>query len=193
MGIGTSDGSDFGGAGHDGPTRFSFCRLDLIHPERNVSIAVFPHGRNGGLRRQIEQSARRTGLEPQYVWADDQGEEQFVHRISSADPWGESYDEMPAGYYPKATGDTTYGAVCWKIPKKRGGHLEISYVTWRFFETADFTTSIVVKIVPPLYETQQEIAGLKGVATKITSKLTTWLQDAPPSPAAVLLRKQLSG
>ena len=43
MTIGTSDGSDFGGAGHDidGPTQSHFCRFDLYHPERNVQIAVF--------------------------------------------------------------------------------------------------------------------------------------------------------
>jgi hypothetical protein len=193
MTIGTSDGSDFGGAGHgDGPTQFRFCRFDLYHPERNVNMAVFPHGRNGGLRQQIEETARRTGLAPQYVW-DGPGEEQFASRILSADPWRENYDNMPEGYYAEAAGNTTYGAVCWKMSGKRGGQLEISYVTWRFYETADFSTSIVVKVVPPLYATPQELAVLINAATKITSKLTAWLQAAPPSTSSVLLRKQLSG
>jgi hypothetical protein len=193
MAIGTSDGSDFGGTGHgDGPSQLRFCRLDPDHPERNVNTAVFPHGRNEDLRKQIEQTARRIGLEPQYVWDGPDGE-QSAARILGADPWNENHAEMPEGYYAQATGGTTYGAVCWKIPKKRGGHLEISYVTWRFYEAADFSTSIVVKVVPPLYATPQELADLINAATKVTSRLTAWLQSAPPSPSAVLLRKGLSG
>jgi hypothetical protein len=194
MAIGTSDGSDFGGAGQgiDGPTSSHFCRFDLYHSERNVAIAVFPHSRNGGVRQQIEATARRAGLEPQYVW-DGSSTEQSVLRILSADPWRENYSDMPEGYYSEATGETTYGAVCWKIPKKRGGQLEISYVTWRFYETADFSTSIVVKVVPPLYETPPELAELINAAKKIAGELTAWLQSAPQSTASVLLRQRLAG
>jgi len=194
MASGTSDGSGFGGAGQglDGPTQFRFHRFDRSHPERNVGVAVFPHGRNGGLRQQIEGTARRTGLEPQYVWADDPGEERFISRLLRADPWNEKDAGMPEGCYPEATGNTTYGAVCWKLPKKRG-HLEISYVTWRFYEIGDFSTSIVAKVVPPLYETPQELAELTKAATRIASQLTAWLRAEPPPPVAVILRKRVSG
>src|SRR4051794_22523167 len=121
MASGTGDGSDFGGAGQglDGPTQFRFCRYDLFHPERNIIISVFPHGRNDSLRQQIEKTARQAGLEPQYVW-DGPGREQFATHIVSSDPWNERHAEMPEGYYARATGHTTYGAVCWKIPKQRG-------------------------------------------------------------------------
>ena len=192
MAIGTSDGSDFGGAGHGlvGPTQFRFRRLDQERPERNVTSSVFPHGRNGGLRTQIESAARRLGLEPNHVW-DGPGDEQFVPRILSADPWREDYTQLPEGHYEQATGNTTYGAVCWKFPKRRGGHLEISYVTWYFYETADYSTSIVVKVVPPLYETPREFTELKNAATKIAEKLSAWLKSAPPSPASVLLRNRI--
>ena len=74
---------------------------------------------------------------------------------------------MPEGCYAEATGEDDIGAVCWKIPKKRGGHLEISYVTWRFYETADFSTSIVVKVVPPLYETPPEFADFINAARRL--------------------------
>lgn len=77
---------------------------------------------------------------------------------------------MPAGYYAGSTGHTTYGALCWKIPKKRG-HLEISYVSWRFYETSDFSTSLVVRMVPPLYGTPQELADLTAAATRVTSQV----------------------
>jgi hypothetical protein len=192
MASGTSDGSDFGGAGQssDGPTRFRFQRLDSLHPEHNVALSVFPHGVAGAMQKQIEGMARRAGLEPQYVWADDPGGEQFSPRILSADPWNGQNLGVPEGSYAGATGNTTYGAVCWK---KKRGHLEISYVVWSFLEAGDFSTSIVAKVVPPLYGTPQEIADLTKAAVQITTRLSAWLKAIPPSPAAIYLRKQISG
>lgn len=153
----------------DGPTQSHFRRFDLLHPELNISVAVFPHGSNGGLWKQIEETSRRAGLEPQYVWANDPRGEQFATRILSIDPWNERWTEMPAGY-AGSTGHTTYGALCWKIPKKPS-HLEISYVSWRFYETSDFSTSLVVRMVPPLYGTPQELADLTAAATRVTSQV----------------------
>jgi hypothetical protein len=191
MASGTSDGSGFGDAGQglDGPTSFRFRRFDPLHPEHNLHLSVFPHDSNGGLRKQIEVTARRTGLEPQYVWADGPSDEQFAPRLLSTDPWDPRSVDMPEGFYAGATGHTTYSALCWKLPKRRGGQLEISYVSWRFLETADFSTSLGVKVVPPLYAKPQELAELTQAATRLLNQLGAWLKSMPPSAVSVLLRK----
>lgn len=194
MPSGISDGSDFGDPIYDGgPTQTRFRRFDRERPELVTEISVFPHERNGGIKQQIEQAARGAGLEPQYVWDEDPGAERFVAGILSIDPWNGACTTPPEGAYANATGSTTYGAVCWKLPRRRGGHLVISYATWRFYEAGDFSTSLVAKVVPPLNATTREIDEQKRCATAVANAVKSWLEAAPPSPAAVILRRSVQG
>jgi hypothetical protein len=183
-------GGGYSGGFGDGPTRIHFTRFDLFYPERNVEIAVFPHGWDGSYPNLIAKAAGRASLVPERVWSGDPGSEGSVPHILSVNPWNALATQMPEGFYPNATGWTKFGAVCYKKPKVRG-LLEISYVAWRFFEAADFSTSVVLKIVPIGYETQQVAAALMTPARKIAETLKTTLQSSPPEPAAILLRNQL--
>ena len=192
MPSGISDGSDFGNSVHGGgPTPTRFRRYDRERPELVSEISVFPHERDGGLKQQLDKAARRAGLVPQYVWDEAPGAEQSVDGILSVDPWDGGCITPPEGAYADASGSTTYGAECWKLPRRRGGHLVISYVIWKFREAGNFTTSLVVKIVPPLYPTTQEIDEQKRCATAIANAVKSWLLASPPSPASVILRGEI--
>jgi hypothetical protein len=183
-------GGDYSGGFGDGPTPSHFTRFDLFYPERNLELTVFPHGWNGSYPDHIAKAASRAALQREHVWSGHVGSEVSANRILSVNPWNALATQMPEGYYPNATGSTKFGAVCYKKPKVRG-LLEISYVAWRFFEAADFSTSIVLKIVPIGPETQQVVAALMTPARKIAATLKTMLQATPPDPAAILLRAHL--
>lgn len=194
MPSGIGDGSDFGNPVHGGgPAQVRFRRSDREHPDLVTEVSVCPHEGGGGLKQQIERAARRAGLEPQYVWDEDPGAERFDARILGVDPWDGACTTPPEGAYADATGSTTYGAVCWKIPRRRGGHLVISYVTWNFREAGDSSTSLVVKVVPPLNPTPREVEEQKRAATSVANGVKAWLRAAAPSPAAVILRRSIQG
>jgi hypothetical protein len=118
------------------------------------------------------------------------GSEVSANGILSVNPWNALATQMPEGHYTNATGSTKFVAVCYKKPKVRG-LLEISYAAWHFFEAADLSTSIVLKIVPIGHETQQVVAALMTPARRIAATLKTMLQATPADRAAILLRAHL--
>ena len=172
-----------------GPSRFS--RWDLSHPDRSLEITVFPHGYAGFFPDKICGIARPHGLVGSINPVDECSEE----RILSVDPWNVHVTEMPKGYRPGWRGKTTFAVSRWEINVVEGSLLDwafgqsrtirafmdLSYVSWRFYEGCDFETSIVAKIVP-LHEgeiTSADIAALAGKARSFMTDLQNWLEISP--------------
>jgi hypothetical protein len=161
-------------------------------PDKIVLMAVCPHDNTDvALPREIKRAAERFEFEPQYIWNDPGADAYEDSLLLTEDPWNpEAPEHKPLGWYPDATGSTEYGASCWK--KRKGhafGQLEISWVTWRFVQTVDYSTSVAVKVVPYAFAPAREVAQLLASATKIVQQLEDWLRTIPPSDASVVLRQ----
>jgi hypothetical protein len=160
--------------------------------DKTVLRAVCPHDNTDvALPTEIKRAAERFGFEPQYVW-NDPGDDGFEHSLLlTEDPWNpEAPEQKPLGWYPDAAGSTAYGASCWKKRKSHAfGQLEISWVTWRFVQTVDYSTSVAVKVAPYAWAPAGELAQLTASAMNIVQRLEDWLRTVPPSDASVVLRQ----
>ncbi len=169
----------------DGGYATAFHRWDHQRPKYNTEIAVSPHGYPGALSQTIAALAARHRL----VETNRREAERNMPAILSVDPWSHSRPDMPKGYYPNATGETRFGWSSWQVAPTQC-LVDISYVSWRFFEAGDFSTSVVAKLIPQ----SASVAGVTLAEKEIGAflqALEKWLDGIRPGPLEEALRSRI--
>jgi hypothetical protein len=181
MALGNNGPGFAGGGGY--PTAFR--RWDDQRPEYNGEIAVFPHGYPGVLSPKIDALALRHGLLGTTSWE----AERNMPAILSVDPWSDSRSDMPRGYYPNATGETRFGRSSWQVAPTRC-LVDISYVSWRFFEAGDFSTNVVAKLIPQSASVTVVTLAANRIRA-VLQALEKWLDGIRPGPLEIALRSRI--
>ena len=181
MNFGNS-GSGFTG---DGGFGTAFHRWDHNTPKNNAEIAVFPHGYPGVLSAKIDAFALRHRFAGTNSWVAER-----TCGILSVDPWSHSRPDMPKGYYPNATGETRFGWSSWRVAPTKC-LVDISYVSWRYYEAGDFSTSVVAKLIPQSASTR-DVTLAETTIRAFLQALEKWLDGARPGPLEVALRSRIN-
>jgi hypothetical protein len=148
--------------GRGGPTLI-YNRVDKDRPQFHVSAQSKPHSAHSSLvTTYIMEAAKKALLVTMNNWDYSTLENQSWSGIVF-DPWRRSTKE-PIGFYPGATGDTTGFVKQWefseknatfsdkfkvipqKPPAKLRHYIDISAVTWHYFEKNHSVTSLVAKL-----------------------------------------------
>jgi len=133
-------------------------------------------------------------------------------KIKGWDAWAQETDGvvyiMPDGYYQDATGTTTPFRTYYQVGVAEGStqvfdkeahtYLEISAITWRYFETGDYETRFQARIVfVPEWDTDKQAWGYRKApfekhqlaAIQFCHRILEGLRKSPPSELSVGLRK----
>lgn len=141
----------------------------------------------------------------------------FSHarELSAERPYGKCREcacEKPQGFYPGANGHTDLYSGYWQIGRRKnpfsplelddraGTYLNVSVITWSYFESGDFETRIEVRVIsiPEWSQTDQQWGYRKKpferhqrAALRLCTELMQLLSSTKPSLAAQILRSSI--
>lgn len=135
--------------------------------------------------------------------------------ISDWDTWDprSNTGDKPGGNFPGARGTTAFRRQFWQVGKRKGlsrkvqfdphasTYLEVSWLVWRFEQTADFDTRFDVRVLTvPVWDERDGAWGVKKepliahrkAAIALCEHVFDVLTQTPPSEASKLLRARVN-
>jgi hypothetical protein len=147
-----------------GGTTLIYDRVDKDRPQFHVSAHSKPHSAHSSLvTTYIMEAAKKALLVKVHNWDYCTLENESPNGLVF-DPWRSRSKKEPVGFYPGATGDTVGFVKLWEfsdkdatfsdkftvVPKEPSTNLrhyvEISAVTWHYFQKKHSITSLVAKL-----------------------------------------------